>query len=161
MQKISYVARSEYAWTLLMNIHQQMQLPTARIGCSNVETYLSVGMPSKPQNARFHANSAKWNPAAPMASICSLLIAHAASFLTRRNSLALHTTPCGILRGWCRATSRCMGISCREMTTRLALVLASPAAGSIQCCQSMPRAPRWTGRIPHAITKTCCKHEIS
>jgi hypothetical protein len=95
-------------------------------------THLSGAMPSKPQNARFQANIAKWTPAAAAASKYSRFCAQAASCLTLLSSLTLQTALAGTFLGSWRAMSSSSGISCLAIVILLPLVLGSAASTSAQ-----------------------------
>lgn len=90
-------------------------------------TYLSGGMPSKPQKARFQANMATCSPAAAPAIRYSRLPAHAESLCACLSSAVVQMALLGTLRGSWRATNKSTGISLRGMTKRLPLVLATSA----------------------------------
>lgn len=99
---------------------------------ASFRAHLSGGMPSKPQNARFQANMAKWSPAAAPASRYSRLPAHEASLCACRSSALLHRALSGTLRGLWLATSSSTGISCLGMVKRLPLVLGAVSSAGRQ-----------------------------
>lgn len=94
---------------------------------STPHTHLSGGWPSKPQNARFQANMARWRPAAAPANKYSRLPAQEASLCACLSSALLHRALLGTLRGLWLATSSSTGISFLAMVNLLPLVLGASA----------------------------------